>query len=320
MNALKDMLYYTHPIADPTDKGSRMYVIDTAYDRNSHIVGTVVDISERSVLLNGKVWKITTDGTYVAGHIVNTTKGTGFYHSQLVGLTSHTDEHFCHGVFESFGRFPDGNNAIQYMQVQRMRTSDGSHYSPSGHGAFGHLTTWVMAAPWTAALMPFPTDNAATIIAKRALAEKKWKLHRAVAEMANEGYQRGWTDNLRELHSNDDLDFLPRPRLGIMYTGNVLISNGQRAPRMSDLEDDVAQKVRALEGVSITPATPTAPVVPVNVIIPLDMKLDPERLELPEIMRGMEVKIREQLDDSSAALGAHRVQYFVNGLSSYDTL
>lgn len=318
MNALKDMLYYTHPFPNVTDTGARMYVIDTAYDRNSHLAGKVLDVTSRSVVLNGKVWRVSTDGSYVAGHIVNSTNGTGFYHSALVGLTSHTDEHFSHGTFESFGRFPD-NSDPNYMLVSRMQHSDGHHFM-DGLNTSGHLTTWVLAAPWAATLLPSAGDSAATVTAKRELAEKKWKLYRAVAEMAHEGYQRGWTDHLKELHENPDLDFLPRPRLGVMYVGNVLIPNGRSGVPRNELPAEVAAKVTALESLSATGANTTPPVVSVAVTIPLDLKLDPETLELPAALQNMENTIRRQMDDHTITLGSHRVQHFISGLSSLQTI
>lgn len=318
MNALKDMLYYTHPFPSATDAGARMYVIDTAYDRNSHLTGKVLDITSRSVVLNGKVWRVSTDGSYVAGHIVNSTNGTGFYHSTLVGLTTATDEYFSHGYFESFGRFP-GNSDPAYMLVSRMKHSDG-HHLMDGLNTSGHLTTWVLAAPWAAALLPSAGDSAATITAKRELAEKKWKLYRAVAEMAHEGYQRGWTDQLKELHENPDLDFLPRPRLGVIYDGNVLIPNGRTVVPRADLSAEVRGKITALENLSVADVHTTPPVVSVRVTVPLDLKLDPETLDLPGVLQNMEHMIRRRMDDHTITLGSHRIQHFISGLSSLQTV
>lgn len=318
MNALKDMLYYTNPIPNVTNTGGRLYVIDTAYDRNSHLAGTVMDITNRSVVLNGKPWKVSTDGSYVAGHIVNSANGTGHYNASLVGLTSSTAGYFSHGFFEHFGRFP-GSDDPKYALVSRLRNSDGSHLM-AGQNTHGHLTTWVPAAPWAAALLPHPGDTMATVTAKRELAEKKWKLYRAVAEMAHEGYQRGWTDQLKELHENPDLDFLPRPRLGVLYVGNVLLPTGSRNVPREELPAEVTAKITALENLSATGAQTAPPVVSVGVTIPLDLKLDPETINLPGTLNDMGLMIRRQMGDHTITLGSHRVQHFINGLSSLQTI
>lgn len=310
MFTMKDMLYYTMPAPTPITAVDKLFVTDAAYDRNSHVVGTIVQIKEGYTVLNGKVWRTSEDGTYVTGHDLGRPFGYG---QHVVGTVDGDDDKFFLGFFREMDRH--GKMAM----ISDVYNSRAEYILPSMEGYYANrvrLNHWTPAAPWATVLMPRPGDNHGTITAKLELAKAKWEMNRAVLEMAHEGYQRGWTDELKELHGNSDLDFLPRPRLGVMLNGDVLLPSGERRPSLDSMSAEQQAKITAIRSKSTIAGAVQDPRIPVTVALPLSLQLDPEEMDIVATTHAVRAKAREVLDDPDITLGSHSLSYFVNGLSS----
>lgn len=305
MFTAKDMLYFVSPIPTTLAPADELFVTDTAYDRNSALAGTVVKLKAGMERLNGKMWKITEDGTFVAGHPIQ----RGYTYGRVVGLVEGRDDRFFFGTFR--------DETAQLGEVTDVLNSRAEYLIPSQEGSYENrvrLNMWLPAAPWAEGLMPRAGDTSATVAAKLELAKAKWQMNRAVLEMAHEGYQRGWTDDLTGLHENPDLSFLPRPRLGVIYEGEVLLT-APRGTRL-DLSPEQREKITALEGKSFRGAHPVrAPRIPVAVSLPLNLQLDPEVHDLPGATVQVEREVRRVLADPEVGIGSHQLSYFVNGLA-----
>lgn len=309
----KDMLYFTYPIANALDMedGEKLFVTDTAYDRNSHLAGTIVAVKPGMERLNGRMWRTAEDGSYVTGHPLRT---SSFFGHNVVGLAEGEDDRFYHGMFE------DVDYGMNTALINCTTNSLARYPVPSMCGSRDHrarLHLWVKGAPWAARLMPRPSDTIETVEAKLELAKAKWLLNRAVQEMAHEGYERGWTSQLKELHENEDLDFLPRPLLGVLYEGEVLLPTSDPAPARAALSAEQQSRVAAIEAVSIQSAANVRPPrIPVTVTLPLNLQLNPDDVSLPEVTTQIAFRAQQALGDPNITLGRHTTSYFVNGLAS----
>lgn len=310
MFTMRDMLYFTMPNPTALDAEGKLFVTDTAYDRNSSYAGTIVDIKDGITLRNGTAWRTTTDGSYVTGHGL---KREPFYRQNLVGTVDGIDSMFF------FGTLREVDHDGKLVLVSAVQNSLAKYPVPSLEGAYGNqirLNNWTQAAPWTQELMPRTGDSTGTIQAKLALAKAKWETNRAVMEMAHEGYQRHWTTELKSLHENPELDFLPRPRLGVTYTGEVLLPAAQSAAPA--LSEEQRTKIQALRSRSLSESGVVThrPKIPVSVVIPLDLVLDPEDTDLLDVTLAVKRKAQQVLKDPEISLGQHSLSYFVNGLSA----
>lgn len=313
MFSITDMIYFTDPVPTPLGAKDKLLVTDTAYDRNSRYVGTIVNVKPGVLRLNGRVWKVTEDGTYVTGHAI---LPKAMYGKIVVGLMEGRDDVFF------VGNYQDSTFNGQGALIASVLNSNAEYLVPSMEGHRHNtlrLNVWLEAAPWAFELMPRVTDSAATVAAKLELAKARWEINRAVIEMAAEGYQRSWTEELKTLHSNEDLDFLPRPLLGVLYDGEVLLGSAEVAPRRDSLTPSQQRQLEALQQHqqgTANPVTPKPPRIPVNVSLPLDLKLNPEEVLLPDATLTVERAAARLIDNPDVSLGAHRLTYFVNGLTA----
>lgn len=315
-----EMLYYTPPVATPMQPGlartsqsttpTRLFVTDTVYDRNHHLVGTIVTLKTDTTVNNGKPWRTTTDGTYVTGHPVN---NVGSYR-QVIGLVAGREDIFYYGELElihSDGELVGGKLSTSLNSLNEYADPT----TANRRGSSVHLTSWVEAAPWAGELMPRPTDTAATIRAKAELAKERWLFNRAVGDMAQEGFQRGWEGNLEELQN--DLTYLPKVQVGAVVEGTVLIPTGQQV-RRTDLDTDAAAAAAKVEALSTRRNTGDfgRQMVPMEISIPVHTEMRPEDLHSATGQQVVANNLRSVLGIPPNQLGHLTTRPFVTRLSS----
>lgn len=224
MNIPADMLYYTAPIDTPfgnnsqtadTGEPQRLLVTGVHYERNRSMIGSIVEIRSSLYRTNGRVWRVSADGTYVTGHLLNTEQGT---YDSLVGLTPTMPDGFVVGVSRSHGghKWRILDSIYAFNAADRVGPiADNRRTLP--------VSTWMPAAPWAMELMPGHHDSEEVRAAKVSLAKERWELNRAAVYIEVEGYERGWTADLNGLRSDEALNFLPQIRYGALVNGSMLI-------------------------------------------------------------------------------------------------
>lgn len=312
MLSTSDIIYYTDPVPTFLGEGKRMLVTDTAYDRNSRMIGTIMDVKEEMANLSGRPWRVTTDGTYVRGHLLRTTRNYG---SAVVGFAPGQDDRFYLGSI-----FDTTNTDEPMLIISTARNSLAQYITPLMSDSYASrmvLSSWFPAAPWAGSLLPAPGDTSETVTAKLELAKARWKFNVAVMEMEYEGYNRNWTTQLEELHSNTDLSFLPEVRVGLVFTGDVMVPVTAERPRptLGGLEQELADKVRAFTAKSTMAPILGAQRMAVRMSFPLDLKLDPKNIPADH-NSNVTRAVQQHLGDSSVTVGTHSSTYFVNGLTS----
>jgi hypothetical protein len=151
--------------------------------------------------------------------------------------------------------------------------------------------------------MPGAEDSEQVVAAKLALAEQKWKMRWAQAEIIREALDRGWQDDITELH---DEGHMLKPVLGAIADGTALVPMTS-APEMSQAERERFAELaeRGNPGrTNVNPFTPSQVMVPVPIRIAIDSQVFTE--ESVRAMPGGYVlrdAVQAKLNDYTAVPG-----------------
>lgn len=244
------LIYFTDPLADTLEKGTRIFANLERVVRNVSI-GKVVDVTGFA-RYDTRGWRVSEGGYHVSGPVVN--NPNTLWNGWHFGLRDGDDT-------VVLGRYAGTHGARAILNSARysdQRKLPGEAVAPF------LADTWFKAASWADELFPHPTDSDALVAAKLRLAEQRWNQRRAKVTLLAEGQSRGYAE-LEELVEEGDL---PTPVFGAVYNGDVLIPTG-RAPRREDRTVATQERIDRVQAKLGTNVDPSNAYLSLRVEIPL---------------------------------------------------
>ncbi len=207
--------FYIDPVQDPTLQTDTILVTEERTRGRAIHIDKVVKVRKDRVNLDYRTWWVTESGDYVMGAPVNHHRWP--YGSRIIGV----------GGDDWFWLATPGRMIGTKHLCSNPRRSDGKQLpvtpgNPAGSNFNLELPTVVRAAPWAEELFPAPGDSDGVVLAKLALAERRWTYRNAKAEIIRQGMGRGWTDDLATLK---DEHKLPEATFGAYFSGQVMLES-----------------------------------------------------------------------------------------------
>jgi hypothetical protein len=302
MLTMQDMMYFIHPVNDPTLDAERVLVME-AKRSDLATVGRVVEVTGR-YMDGGRLWRESHDGYWVDGAVENPriTGGT-----EVVGI--------CGDVF-IYGTAEWGAQA-GYRRIRNPRRSDQRKVMTPGVPDLNYsevITSWFRAAEWADETMPHPDDDELLVAEKLALAKAYWKEAKAHAALLRESAYRGWQDHLETVMASDGVE-MPGGRFAAYVTGSVYLP-ARDVPDLTELPARMSESLNALRSRSLDGAVVSGSAMEVRVVY-----LARVNVETPADLHSvsaadLQAEARRYLENNDLRIGSHQATAILRGLAS----